>query len=408
MALHGRVVALLFLFAAATAFADSRSFVVTTTADDGGGSLRAAIDAANASCTGNDLCAVVFDITEPSPHPWKTIRVVSPLPALRAPLLDIAGATQGALTGVHNPDGPSIEISGGGTVDGDGLAAGGCNQTIANLAINGFRRFGIFSGPQSCAGGFSSFSGNFIGVDPTGSAAVPNLRGIVTLGKQSVSIGFNVISGNVRSGIFALEGNLRIFANRIGLAAHADAPLPNGASGIYIAPLGPREFAYIDRNVIAFNREFGIAIDRDVEWAGGSENRIWGNGGLAIDDGLDGPSPSVRTTRGPLAPPAITSAAFDPVAGETTIRGTASGPPQAENGALVSVQIFASDAPGLFGFGDAQRFLAQTGAGNFEVRVKGDLRGQWVAATTVLSDSYIDESDPPRRTTELGIAIEVR
>src|SRR5438067_1736960 len=105
----------------------SRSFVVTTTADGGDGSLRAAVDAANASCPAiDDRCAIIFNIAEPSERPWKTIRVASPLPPLHVPSIHVDGATQAAFSGAANPDGPSIEISGGGTVDGDGLAIGGC------------------------------------------------------------------------------------------------------------------------------------------------------------------------------------------------------------------------------------------------------------------------------------------
>ena len=382
----------------------SRSFVVTTTADGGDGSLRSAIDAANASCrSATDRCAIVFDIREPSPKPWKTIRVTSPLPPLLSPSLHVDGSTEIGLAGVVNPDGPSIEISGGGTVDGDGVLAAGCIQTIANLAINGFGRFGILSAGN--CGGLSFFSGNFIGVDPTGNAAVPNLRGIVTMGSKNATITANTISGNVRSGIFALAGTLWIRDNRIGVAAHADTPLPNGASGIYIAP-NAQQFAFIDNNVIAFNHEFGIAIDGATKWAGGSGNRIWGNGGIAIDDGLDGPSPDVLTTHGRLATPVITSATFDPATGDTTIRGTAPAPPSG-NGVFVRVDVYAADAPGLFGFGDAQRYLRPVPPGDFELKVHADLRGQWVSAATVLGDYYIRE-DGPLRTTELGRTVQVQ
>ena len=384
----------------------SRSFVVTTTADGGDGSLRAAIDAANASCPAvGDRCAIIFNIAEPSERPWKTIRVASPLPPLRVPSLHVDGATQAAFSGA-NPDGPSIEISGGGTVDGDGLAIGGCFQTVANLAINGFRRFAIFSDgnavPQ-CFGGTQTITGNYIGVDPAGAAAVPNLRGIATAGKQSTTIESNVISGNVRAGIFASGGDLRILANRIGVAAHADESLPNGASGIYIGPdAGHRTL--IERNVIAFNGQMGIAIDRAAQFTGGFGNRIWGNGGLAIDDGLDGPSPSVNTIFGPMEVPAITSATFDPATGETTIRGTASSP----RGLSFTTEVFASDAPGPGGAGDAQRLIGRAREPAFELKVKGDLRGQWIAAATTIIDDNLEDFEPSRRTTELSAAVQVR
>lgn len=384
----------------------SRSFVVTTTADGGSGSLRTAIDTANASCrTPLERCAIVFDIEEPSPKPWKTIRVASPLPPLLSSALHIDGSTQVGLAGGGNPDGPSIEITGGGTVDGDGLTATGCFQTIANLSINGFGRFGIFSAQKCNRSGLNFVTGNFIGVDPTGTTAVPNLRGIVTLGSQNTNIGANTISGNVRSGIFALDGRLWIRDNRIGVAAHADTPLPNGASGIYVAP-NTEQLAVINYNVIAFNHEFGIAIDGATNWAGGASNRIWGNGGIAIDDALDGPSPDVLTTRGRMATPVITSASFDPATGTTTIRGSASAPAPV-NGVNVYVDVYAADAAGLFGSGESQRYLGQINRGDFELKVPGDLRGQWVSAATVLIDYTVSE-DGPTRMTELSRAVQVR
>ena len=45
----------------------------------------------------------------------------------------------------------------------------------------------------------------------------------------------NVISGNARAGVFFASGmQARIAANRIGVSAVDDTPVPNGASGIYL------------------------------------------------------------------------------------------------------------------------------------------------------------------------------
>ena len=375
----------------------SRSFVVTTTADDGSGSLRAAIDAANASClTADDRCAIIFNIDEPSARPWKTIRVASPLPVLRVPALHVDGATQAAFSGVANPDGPSIEITGG-AFDGDGLVlgSGSCTVTLANLAINGFRRFGILTDqPTLCSFG-PAIRGNFIGTDPTGSAAVPNGRGIATNGRQYLTIESNTISGNVRSGIFAFGGDLRIIANRIGVAAHADTPLPNVASGVYISPEAGGS-TLIDGNVVAFNGEMGLAIDRAASFTGGLRNLIWKNGGLAIDLGLDGFSPPNV--------PTIASAVFDPATGETTIRGTAA----PTHGQFITTELFASDAPGPGGVGDAQRWLDSDPRETFEHKVKGDLRGQWISAATTTLNYSLSDFEPPRKTTEMSVAVQVR
>src|SRR5207244_6377745 len=100
-----------------------RTFLVTITADTGVGSLRNAIVEANAACMRrtpflppDPPCAVQFNIAESSPRPWNTIRLRSPLAPIHAASLRIDGATQAAFSGIPNPDGPSIEISGGGNV----------------------------------------------------------------------------------------------------------------------------------------------------------------------------------------------------------------------------------------------------------------------------------------------------
>lgn len=389
-----------------------RTFLVTTSADDGDGSLRAAIAASNAadcylaSLDGAPACAVQFNIGETSARPWKTIRLRSPLPFIGAYSLRIDGATQTAFSGVINPDGPPIEISGGGTVDGNGLDAGTCGVTITHLAINGFLGNGIslrnFNGssPFACK---SSIEDNYIGTDPTGSLAVPNYRGIGTIQSNSPFyfgsvISGNVLSGNIRSGLSALAGIWNIRENRIGVKAHSDEPLPNGASGIYLDRGVYRSTLF--SNVIAFNREMGIAVDPGTLYTDITTNRIWGNGGLAIDDGLDGPSVSVNGDNGPINVPVMTNAVYDPAKNQTTIRGSAPGG---------EVEVFASDAAGPGGAGDAQRLLGYPSGGDFVLTVPGDLRGQWVSATMTVFAKYQPFPDVFNnlRTTELSRALQV-
>ncbi len=389
-----------------------RTFLVTTSADDGDGSLRAAISAANAAVCystiteGSPICAIQFNIGETSERPWQTIRLHSPLPFIGAYSLRIDGATQTAFSGVTNPDGPPIEISGGGTVDGAGLDAGTCGVTITHLTINGFLGDGIslrnFNGssPFACK---ASIEDNYIGTDPTGSVAVPNYRGIGTIQSNSPFffgsiISGNVLSGNIRSGLFALAGIWDIRENRIGVKAHSDEPLPNGASGIYLDRGVYRSNLF--SNVIAFNREMGIAVDPGTLYADISSNRIWRNGGLAIDDGLDGPSVSVNGDDGPINVPVMTNAVYDPAKDQTTDRGS---------GAGRSVEIFVSDAAGPAGSGDAQRLLGYSSSGDFVLTVPGDLRGKWVSATVTAFAKYQPFPDVFNfvRTTELSRALQV-
>jgi hypothetical protein len=393
-----------------------RTFLVTTASDDGAGSLRAAINDANSSCflpgfpTVSPACAIAFNIAEPSATTWKTIRLKSPLPPIHALGVRIDGVTQTGFSGVANPNGPSIEISGGGTVDGDGLLIdNGCVTTLSGLAINGFNGNGLSFDHTICPG---SIINNYIGTDPTGSVAIPNFRGIGSAAHNTSSVGptisGNVISGNVRSGLFLAGGTWDVRENRIGLKAHADEPLSNGASGMYVSAEAGR--VRVLNNAIAFNKEMGVAIHPASRYVEVRGNTIWANGALAIDDGLDGPSTSVNTDTVPLNVPLITSASYDPALGETSIRGLRM--------AGTYPEIFASDAPGPNGAGDAQRFLnvgscsdiAQCQGDNFFVKVKGDLRGQWIAATTSLQarEQPVYELYTVVRTSELSAAVQVK
>jgi len=378
------------------------TFYVTSTNNDGAGSLRQAILDANARCSATDRCAVAFHIEQPSPNPWKSIAVTSPLPPVTAPHLRIDGATQTAFFGDTNPDGPEIEITGNGTLDSDGLLISNCGAEVANLALNGFVRNGIsvtqVAAPQCAVVTGTSLHHLFIGTDATGSAARPNARGIGTSFQNSfnaINITDNVISGNLHSGIFGMSGRLRVARNRIGVKAHSDYPLPNGNAGVFIGSggfgsdvgisAGFRTFAPgEDGNVIAFNGEMGVAVARGAADVSIRNNRIWGNKLLGIDIGLDGPT---QTGDGVVTMPAITLAHYDPASRQTVIEG------DFELGGSTftdEIEVYANDAPDPTGLGEGQRPVGvvriSTGppanrTHHFRVAVDGDLTGQFVSAT---------------------------
>jgi len=393
----------------------NQTFYVTTTADSGAGSLRQAILDANAA--GGAPSSIAFRIAEASPTPWKTIRVTSPLPAITALGLRIDGATQTAFFGDANRDGPEIEISGGGTVDGDGLLVGACFTEIANLVIGGFLRNGIsVTGTQTGCGTGTELRilhHLFVGTDPTGSTPHPNSRGIgtsVVNGNSFSSAGVKttirdcVISGNTFSGIFGLSGRLAITNNRIGVKAHADEPLPNGNSGVFIgaggfgSDVGPDGFSAfqsptVGGNVIAFNGETGVAIANGVSEVAVRNNRIWSNRLLGIDIGLNGPTP---VNAGTIPAPVLTIARFDPAANKTVIDGEILNPVPTDAFPL-AVNVYASDAADPSGFGEGQRSIGiatldKSGA-HFHFEADGNLSGQWITATSTRSN-YIGFAKP--------------
>jgi hypothetical protein len=172
--------------------------------------------------------------------------------------------------------------------------------------------------------------------------------------------------------------------NRIGVQAHSDAPLPNGNSGVYIGPGGAGSTVGVlqpnspfdDGNVIAFNGQMGVAVAAGVDNVDIHQNHIWGNGGLAIDIGLDGPS-----SAGLVPTPVLTLAHYDPAANQTVVEGDVARP----QGPSLNEQIelFASDAPALSGAGEAQRPLGliRVPVGHFRFTVAGNLTGQFITAT---------------------------
>jgi hypothetical protein len=375
-------------------------FRVTTTADDGTGSLRQVILDANANCVDASLCKIVFAIGQASPNPWKTIRIASPLPAITANNLILDGATQTQFSGDTNSDGPEVEISGGGTVDGDGLTIATCNAEVANVAIGGFRGNGISvttAQPATCIGFYrTSLHNLFIGTDPTGSSARPNGRGIGTLQSADIVIFGCVISGNTRSGIFGLNGHLLVSSNRIGVKAHTDEPLPNGTSGIlvgdgcYGSDIGEQGFVTTGgapgsgANVIAFNGETGVAVSSSVTNVAIRNNRIWGNAFLGIDIGLNGPG---TTAKGSILAPTLTLAHYDPVSDKTIIEGDLTQP--VTTFPNPSINVYANDTGDPSGYGEGQRPIGSVQVAkppHFHFEAPGNLTGQFISATTTRLD----------------------
>ena len=356
-----------------------RTFYVRNTNDAGDGSLRAAIEGANAGC-GNVPCKVAFRID--GKGPWQTIRPASPLPAGRATNLSIDGRTQTGFFGDTNPDGPEIEINGASAGNASGIELSSpCSAEVHGLVVNGFNGNGVLISPEvpclDVQNVVRRVSDNYIGTDATGMNAVPNTRGVFLAADADVS--FNVISGNTRTGVFNAAGrHAFVIDNTIGLDAKRRGPLGNGGSGVYVGPGASGSDVMF--NMIGFNHDFGVALQADEVSIMG--NSIQGNWQLGIDHGLDGvtreiPAP-VAYGGGTVPMPEITSARFDPATGNTTIEGTVDA-----HHFTYFIEIYANDEPDPSGFGEGQYWLGQTDArpDRFTFVVHGDLTGKWITAT---------------------------
>jgi parallel beta-helix repeat protein len=140
------------------------------------------------------------------------------------------------------------------------------NSRIRGLSINGIPGDGI-----QIIGDGNVLEGNFVGVDATGTQAIPNSGAGVKTFSSNNTIGggvsaANVFSGNGQSGIVfdgtAGSGNNLLIGNLIGTNSAGDAALGNSEHGVLIlassSAMSTRNF--ISRNVISGNLGDGVSI----------------------------------------------------------------------------------------------------------------------------------------------------
>jgi hypothetical protein len=272
-------------------------FVVTTTADDGPGSLRQAIGAANRACGPGVPCRISFAIDEPLPsRGWCTIEPRSPFDAVDVGEVVIDGR-------YHNAT--PIEIRGTHAL-GDGLVLRGGVITVSGLSIDGFFNNGLVIDQKNPS--VFRIANNVIGSDPGGTSVPNGLRGVAVV-RGSGAIEDNTIAGNARSGIFVTADlPLRIAANRI---------TGNGASGIYVGPSNPR--VDVAKNLISGNHDFAIAIDPRATLVAVRDNSMFDNG-APVDIGMDGPGAVSAPPSNVIEPaPRIASASYDAASGDTVV-----------------------------------------------------------------------------------------
>jgi len=258
------------------------TFTVTNTNDSGAGSLRQAIQDANAT-TGAD--SIHFNIAGNGPH---TITVSTALPEVTDPL-HIDGYTEpGASPNTLGPGAGTnavlkVEINGN---DADGpnffnaaLTISAGNSTVRGLGIRNGDDYGIL---LTGAGG-NVVAGCFLGTDLTGMTVPPtsSFYPIYVQESSNNTIGGtdpadrNLIAGEtqgIRIGVGSAENLVQ--GNLIGTNADGTGALPNEtgillahASGNTIGGSGPAA-----RNVVSGNSQAGISLI-----AQSSQNVISGN-----------------------------------------------------------------------------------------------------------------------------------
>lgn len=311
------------LFVSTASASAAASIAVSTTADSGAGSLRAAIEFANT----RPGTTIVFAIPGNGVH---TIAPATPLPTV-APSTAIDGTTQNGYK-----DAPLIRVDGSapGDAGGSGLVLSAAD-TIRGLEVTGWST-GV---AMPASNGGDVVEASYIGTD--GTRALPNGSGISitgptdptnpnTIGGTGSLADRNLISGNSGDGIVLsgdqVQGNL-IAGNDIGLGADGFGPVGNNGAGILIengahdnvigGEAGPviGDCSVPSRcNEIAENRSHGVAVDG----AGTTGNAIEAN--MIYDNA----PPDISLTNGGNDGETAPVIASVPAGGNGTVSGTVS------------------------------------------------------------------------------------
>ena len=194
------------------------TFLVTNTADSGDGSLRWAIDQANAT---DEADTIEFNIPIPTSVRGRYVRdpPVSALPALSDTSggTTIDGRTQTAFTGDTNPLGPEIVLDGSAiTVAASGLHLSSDDNQVHGLNIQRFSRNGILM-----EGDDNLVTGCFIGTNATGTEVAKNVY---------YGIAIQDASGNLIGGTSADAGNV-ISGNSVSIWINGDSSTGNVLQG---------------------------------------------------------------------------------------------------------------------------------------------------------------------------------
>ncbi|MFZ1728947.1 MAG: choice-of-anchor Q domain-containing protein [Bacteroidota bacterium] len=265
------------------------SSIVTNTMNSGVGSLRDAINFANAN-PGPDVITFCIPKTDPGYDALSgayTIIPLTGLPALGSDLV-VDGWSQSGFAGS-----PIIELNGSSTAGSFGFVINNASHvTVRGFVINRFLGNpgnGIGIGVFGAGATDNWINGCYIGTNVAGTLAQPNGQiGIwVSGGPSGNTIGTNadgvndaaernVISGNNRSAVEINSNNNVVAGNYLGVNATGTAAIPNGEQGVRF--LGTAAGNMVGgtvpsaRNVISGNVLHGVLIENPA-----TDNSVLGN-----------------------------------------------------------------------------------------------------------------------------------
>ncbi len=353
---------------------------VTNTNDAGPGSLRDAIDQANASAPDSKIA---FNIPGPGVH------VIQPLKALP----DITNSM--VIDGYTQPGASQNTLSQGD----DAVIAIQINTNLVvrqSVLIRGLAIPSIALNADN-----AELRGNFIGVDASGTKKLPNNYGIYLSSSFSHQIGgtqpadrnliasdSQAIAGFGAPNPFGPSPDFtRIQGNYIGTDRSGTASI--GAKGIGIAIVEMLQIIGGTEpgagNVIAFNAGgAGVRVGGRAKWVSVLGNSIFSNGGPGIEGGDPGPN--------------ITKADI----GSTQVQGSFSGSANTE----YRIEIFSNHSCDPSGFGEGETFLGfatmktdPAGNGTFSATLSRALAVGDVLTATATSSNVM--TDPNRVNTSM-------
>ena len=193
---------------------------------------------------------------------------------------DVTNSGTGKNTnGIVITDGSNNDTIGGSLVSERNIISGNSNSSGLGSGIT-------ISDPNQKFTQGNLIEGNFIGLNPGGTAASPNDAGVVIDDAYANTIQSNVISGNTKYALHASDSQATgedyantITSNIIGLDATSQRPIPNGA-GIFMNGGAISGASTITMNTIEFNLGIGIEVDEIQDHIG--NNTIISNGGTGI------------------------------------------------------------------------------------------------------------------------------
>jgi len=356
------------------------AFVVNSNNDSDDGvcnaahcSLREAIKAANAN-SGADT--INFNIPGAGVH---RISPVTTLPDI-TDQVTINGYSQPGASA--NSLGPAdnavllIELNGAAIPNccqpGLKFANGSSGSAVKGLVINGFKGNAILIASDNVV-----VEGNFLGTNPSGTAAIGNLLDAINIqpGGANNLIGAdlggefaarNVISGNAGSGmqIVGSSGNT-VQGNFIGIAADGKTPLGNAGDGVFLGSgssdnlIGGSIVLLDQANIIAFNGGDGVLHNQSGNGNELISNSIHDNGGLGINilGGMENPAGvSVNDTgdhdHGPNNVQNFPTLEISPAPGDNVHFQVGI---DSEPNTTYDVEIFSSPSCDPSGFGEGER-----------------------------------------------------